>query len=78
MVACLGVHVICALIARHFHSFMMYFALYFVSSVIVYVKCSDDGATTHHATTESRFQSRNESKRQIDKTEPKPRQANKF
>jgi hypothetical protein len=34
---------------------MMYFASFFVSSVIVYVKCFDDGAATHDATTE-RFQ----------------------
>jgi hypothetical protein len=55
----------------------MYFASFLVSSVIVYVECSDDGAATHDATTE-RFQSSNESKRQIDKTEPKTRQAQKF
>jgi hypothetical protein len=57
---------------------MMYFATFFVSSVIVYVKCSDDGAATHDATTECRFQISNESKRQIDKTEPKTRQAQKI
>jgi hypothetical protein len=56
---------------------MMYFASFLVSSVIVYVECSDDGAATHDATTE-RFQSSNESKRQIDKTEPKTRQAQKM
>jgi hypothetical protein len=49
---------------------MMYFASFLVSSVIVYVECSDDRAAMHDATTE-RFQSSNESKRQIDKTEPK-------